>query len=327
MIEVKNLTMHYGSTVAVDDASFNVEKGQILGLLGPNGAGKTTIMRILTTYIVPTSGTATVGGHDVIKEPIAVRKMIGYHPESVPLYGDMQVCDYLKFVARSRGVFGKKLSERMDWVVDATGTKEVYKKGIPELSKGFRQRVGLAQALIHDPQVLILDEPTVGLDPLQIVDIRRLVRSLAREKTIIFSTHILQEVQAVSDRIVIINEGRIIADGTMEELETRAQKSRRLVLTVKASKGAVSDALRRIPDISDWKLLDETDGGMVTFELITPLSKNIWAQVDKLVKEEGWPLKELRHDRITMEETFIALTKASMAESHKSESHEEAKER
>jgi ABC-2 type transport system ATP-binding protein len=221
MIEVKNLTMHYGSTVAVDNASFKVDEGEILGLLGPNGAGKTTIMRILTTYIVPTSGTATVGGHDIIEDPIAVRRMIGYLPETVPLYSDMQVCDYLKFVARSRGIFGKTLSERMDWVVDATGVKEVYKRGIPEISKGFRQRVGLAQALIHDPRVLILDEPTVGLDPLQIVDIRRLIRSLAREKTIIFSTHILQEVQAVSDRIVIINEGRIIADGTMEELGCR----------------------------------------------------------------------------------------------------------
>jgi ABC-2 type transport system ATP-binding protein len=320
MIEVNNLTMHYGSTVAVDDASFKVEKGEILGLLGPNGAGKTTIMRILTTYIVPTSGTATVGGHDIIKNPIAVRRMIGYLPETVPLYGDMQVCDYLKFVARSRRIFGKKLSERMDWVVEATGIKAVFKKGITELSKGFRQRVGLAQALIHDPEVLILDEPTLGLDPLQIVDIRRLISSLSRDKTIIFSTHILQEVQAVSDRIVIINEGRIIADGTMEELENRAKKSRRFVMTVEAAKGAVSDALGRIPDLSDFRLLDETDGGMVTFELITPLGKDIWSQVDRLVKQEGWPLKELREDRITMEETFIALTRASMAESPKARS-------
>jgi len=327
MIEVENLTMHYGSTVAVDEASFKVEKGEILGLLGPNGAGKTTIMRILTTYIVPTSGTATVGGHDVVKNSMAVRRMIGYHPETVPLYDDMQVCDYLKFVARSRGIFGKRLSERMDWVLDVTGIKEVFKKGIPELSKGFRQRVGLAQALMHDPEVLILDEPTVGLDPLQIVDIRRLIRSLAREKTIIFSTHILQEVQAVSDRIVIINEGRIIADGTMAELENRAQKSRRFVLTVEAAKGAVADALGRILDISDFKPLDEADGGTVTFELICPLSKDIWQQVDKLVKQKGWPLKELREDKITMEETFIALTKASMVKPHRAESKDDAEER
>ncbi len=324
MIEVKNLTMHYGSTVAVDNASFEVEKGEILGLLGPNGAGKTTIMRILTTYIVPTSGTATIGGHDVIKQPIAVRKMIGYLPETVPLYTDMQVSQYLKFVAKSRGMFGKKLSGRMEWVVDATGIKSVFKKGISELSKGFRQRVGLAQALIHDPEVLILDEPTIGLDPLQIVDIRTLVRSLAREKTIIFSTHILQEVEAVSDRIVIINEGKIIADGTMEELENRAKKSRRHVLTVEASRGAVSDALGRIPDISDFRLVDETDRGAVTFELISPLNKDIGPQVDRLVKQEAWPLKELREDRITMEETFIALTRASMAESRKAVSRQEA---
>jgi ABC-2 type transport system ATP-binding protein len=327
MIEVTNLIMHYGSTVAVDDASFNVEKGEILGLLGPNGAGKTTIMRFLTTYIVPTSGTASVGGHDIIKDPIAVRRMIGYLPETIPLYSDMQVCNYLKFVAKSRAIFGKKLKERMDWVVDRTGIKGVFKKGIGELSKGFRQRVGLAQSLIHDPEVLILDEPTIGLDPLQIVDIRTLIRSLAREKTIIFSTHVLQEVEALSDRIVIINEGKIIADGTLEELENRAMKARRHILTVQASKGAVSDALGRIPDIRDFNLLDETDSGAVTFELICPLNKDICPQVDRLVKEEKWPLKELREDKTTMEETFIALTRASMAQSQKAGSQEEAKER
>lgn len=313
MIDVKNLTMHYGSTVAVDDASFGVQKGEILGLLGPNGAGKTTIMRILTTYIVPTSGTATVGGHDIIQNPIEVRKMIGYLPETIPLYTDMQVCHYLKFVAKSRGIFAKNLRERMGWVVDTTGIKEVFKKGIGELSKGFRQRVGLAQALIHDPQVLILDEPTVGLDPLQVVDIRRLIRSLAREKTIIFSTHILQEVEAVSDRIVIINEGRIIADGTLQELESRAKKSRRYILTVEASKGAVTNGLSRLSHISGHKLLDDTDGRTVTFELVCPLAKDVLPEIDRLVRDENWPLRELKEDRISMEETFIALTRASMA--------------
>jgi ABC-2 type transport system ATP-binding protein len=321
MIDVKNLTMHYGSTIAVDDASFGVQKGEILGLLGPNGAGKTTIMRILTTYIVPTSGTATVGGYDIIENPIEVRKMIGYLPETIPLYTDMQVCHYLKFVAKSRGIFGKKLRERMDWVVDTTGTKEVFKKGIGELSKGFRQRVGLAQALVHDPQVLILDEPTVGLDPLQVVDVRRLIRSLAREKTIIFSTHILQEVEAVSDRIVIINEGRIIADGTLEELENRAKKSRRYILTVEASKGAVVNGLARLAHCSSTKLLEDRDAGgeargtgrTLTFELVCPLTNDILPEVDRLVREENWPLRELKEDRISMEETFIALTRASMA--------------
>ena len=210
-------------------------------------------------------------------------------------------------VSRSSGAF----SSAEDGLFTLIGSE--VKKGIGELSKGFRQRVGLAQALIHDPQVLILDEPTVGLDPLQVVDVRRLIRSLAREKTIIFSTHILQEVEAVSDRIVIINEGRIIADGTLEELESRAKKSRRYILTVEASKGAVVNGLARLSHCSSHKLLDDTDGRTVTFELVCPLTKDILPEVDRLVREENWPLRELKEDRITMEETFIALTRASMA--------------
>jgi len=225
MIEVKNLSMQYGPIVALDGVSFQANPGEVLGLLGPNGAGKTTAMRILTTYLYPSSGTAKVNGFDILEDPIEVRKSLGYLPETVPLYGDMRVDEYLTFVGRSRGLESARLTERMDWVREACQLKPVWKHLLGELSKGYGQRVGLAQALIHDPKVLILDEPTSGLDPIQIIGIRKLVKSLAQEKTVIFSTHILQEVEALADRIVIINEGKLVAQGTKRELAEKVLNS------------------------------------------------------------------------------------------------------
>ena len=213
MIEAKNLTMHYGATCALDNVSFRTSEKEVVGLLGPNGAGKTTLMRILTTFIYPTKGTASICGHDITENPLAARKTLGYLPENPPLYVDMRVDEYLDFVGRSRGLSSAKLKERKEWVIEATQIRKVYKHTIFELSLGYRQRVGLAQALIHDPQVVILDEPTSGLDPMQIVGIRKLIKDLSREKTVIFSTHILQEASAVSDRLLIIDQGRIIAQG------------------------------------------------------------------------------------------------------------------
>jgi len=223
MIEVKDLTMCYGPVMALDHVSFQANSGQVLGLLGPNGAGKTTAMRILTTYLYPSSGTAKVDGFDILEDPIEVRRRIGYLPETVPLYGDMRVDEYLIFVGKARGLEGMKLGERLDWVKSACHLKGVWKHLLSELSKGYGQRVGLAQALIHDPKVLILDEPTSGLDPIQILEIRTLVKSLAQDKTILFSTHILQEVEALADRIVIINEGKLVAEGTRQELAAQVQ--------------------------------------------------------------------------------------------------------
>src|SRR5436190_8932505 len=213
MIQAENLSMAYGSVRALSGASFTVTRGEVLGLLGPNCAGKTTTLRILTTALRPTSGRVLVDGVDAAADPVAVRKRIGYLPETAPLYADMVVAEYLAFVARSRGVRGAALTKARQRVVADCALETVYYRPIAQLSKGFRQRVGLAQALIHDPDVLILDEPTSGLDPLQILGIRDLVKRLARSKTILFSTHILQEVQAVSDRVMIINEGRIVATG------------------------------------------------------------------------------------------------------------------
>lgn len=229
MIDVQSLTMRYGSVTALENVSFLANPGEILGLLGPNGAGKTTAMRILTTYLYPSSGTAKVGGFDIRENPIEVRKLIGYLPETVPLYGDMRVDEYLVFVGRARGLGRAKLAERLEWVKNACHLKSVWKHLLCELSKGFGQRVGLAQALIHDPKVLILDEPTSGLDPLQIIEIRTLVKSLAKEKTILFSTHILQEVEALADRIVILNEGKLVAQGTKQELAEKVRNSGKAV--------------------------------------------------------------------------------------------------
>jgi ABC-2 type transport system ATP-binding protein len=223
MIDVQSLTMRYGSHEALSKVSFQANEREILGLLGPNGAGKTTAMRLLTTYLYPSSGTAKIDNFDIIEQAEEVRKRIGYLPETAPLYPDMQTDEYLIFVGRARGLSGKKLTERLRWVREACGIESVWKHTITQLSKGYRQRVGLAQALIHDPKVLILDEPTSGLDPLQIIGIRNLIKELAKDKTIIFSTHILQEVEATANRIVIINEGQIVAKGTQQQLEEQVR--------------------------------------------------------------------------------------------------------
>ena len=218
MVEVFDVAKNYGSVQAVDGVSFRAAPGEILGLLGPNGAGKTTIMKILTCYHFPSAGNAWVNGFNVFANPIEVKQNIGYLPEHTPLYGELNVQEYLTFMARARGVDPREQAERIQWVVDVCGLKGVRYRSIDALSKGYRQRTGLAQAIIHDPAILILDEPTTGLDPNQIVEIRRLIRTLGKEKTVILSTHYLQEVEAVCDRVVILNEGRIAAEGTTAQI-------------------------------------------------------------------------------------------------------------
>ncbi len=222
MIDAKNLSMLYGSTRAVDSVSFKIDEKEIVGFLGPNGAGKTTLMRILTTFIYPTQGTAAINGIDILEHPIEARRQIGYLPETPPLYADMRVDEFLAFVGRARGLRGRTYRERKDWTVEACSLAPVWKHNVSELSLGFRQRVGLAQALLHDPKVVILDEPTSGLDPIQIIGIRHLIQQLAKTKTILFSTHILQEASAISNRLLIMNNGRLVAKGTIAELRDQA---------------------------------------------------------------------------------------------------------
>lgn len=312
MIEADKLTMHYGPVVAVEDASFVVRPKEVVGLLGPNGAGKSTILKIVTTYLWPTSGTVRVCGKDVLTEPMEVRKRIGYLPEMPPLYMDMEVRDYISFVGRARGLGGDELRKRTGWVLERCGIKEVFRTPIRELSKGYRQRTALAQALIHDPEVVILDEPTSGLDPHQIIAIRKLVRELAEEKTVILSTHILQEVEAIADRIVIISQGHIVADGTFEELRRSAMKLQRAEVVPAAGRSEVKSALDGLRDAKKVTFRGERDG-RPRFRVEADHDKDILGQIDRLVREKGWEVRELHDVPYSLEETFLALTEAEKA--------------
>lgn len=299
--------MHYGPVVALHKANFSVERGEVVGLLGPNGAGKSTTMKILTTYLYPTDGVASVGGESVLDSPLAVRKLIGYLPEILPLYPEMEVRDYLTFVGRARGLSHGQLNQRLDWVVDRCGLKPMYRKLARELSKGYRQRVGLAQALIHDPQVVILDEPTSGLDPHQILEIRQLVRELAHDKTVLLSTHILQEIEAVADRIVIINSGRIVGDGTLDELRARTQRVERAALVVTADRKVVEPELKKLPQIQHVRCT-RSDEESAHFELDATVGSQLTRNLAKLVQEQGWQIEGLTAHPPSLEETFLALT-------------------
>lgn len=314
MIEAANLTMHYGPVKALQDASFEVHEGELVGLVGPNGAGKSTTMKILTTYLYPTAGRAKVAGFDVLSEPIEVRRRIGYLPEVLPLYMDMEVSTYLSFVGRARGLEGARLRERTDWVLARCGLESVYRKIISELSKGFRQRTGLAQALIHDPEVVILDEPTSGLDPHQILEVRELVRELAQTKTVILSTHILQEVQATADRIVIINRGQIVGNGTLDELRHRAQSGERARIGVKAKADEAKKAIEGIDGVEEVQPLGD-DSGFELFEVKAPVGNRIWRSLGDVAAEKGWTLCELGERPFSLEETFLALTEAQVGDS------------
>ena len=309
-ISIKSLVMRYGTFTALNRVSFEVGDGEILGLLGPNGAGKTTLMRVLTTYLYPSEGTATVAGCDIVRQSLEVRRRIGYLPETAPLYLDMLVDEYLVFIGRARGLSSAVIRERLDWLQGACGLKPVWKHTLSELSRGYRQRVGLAQALIHDPSVLILDEPTSGLDPLQIIGIRQLIRSLAQQKTIIFSTHILQEVEALADRIVIINDGVVVADGTRETIVKRALGIQRVRLAVAADKDLVRQALEGLQACEEIVYEGLAGASVHRFLLRGRSGHPLIRLVDELVKQRGWPLTQLTEDGASLEEAFISLLSA-----------------
>jgi len=311
-IAVRNLTKTYGGQMAVDNISFEVKTGEILGFLGPNGAGKTTTMKILTCYMPPTAGSAEVDGLDVIEHSLAVRRKIGYLPEMNPLYHEMNVLDYLEYSAQLHGLRGGAVQHRIREMVQVCGLESVRHKDIGEMSKGFRQRVGLAQAMIHDPEVLILDEPTSGLDPNQIVEIRNLIKKLGRAKTVILSTHILSEVQATCDRVLIINEGKIVADGTPEHLQQEFHGNESLTLELRVGSGdplqEVAPHLRTLASVTDVTLLAEKSG-VSRFEVFCEKGSDVREAAFRLAVSRGWVLLEMQRKATTLEEVFHKLTK------------------
>ena len=310
MINIENLTKYYGPTLAVDSVSFEVARGEVVGFLGPNAAGKTTTMRIITCYLKPTSGTVSVAGYDIHDDPVEVRKRIGYLPENNPLYPEMNVVDYLNYIAELRQVPASERSRRVKEMIGITGLGDVLWKDIGELSKGFRQRVGLAQSMIHDPDILIFDEPTSGLDPNQIVEIRQLIREIGREKTVILSTHILPEVSATCNRVVIINDARLIASGTTDELVNRAQGADVVTAGINGPEEAVFQALRQADFVSEFrKVREEPEGEAAWLTLeIESAGGDIREKLFRLVVEKNWSLRELKLEKMSLEEVFAKLT-------------------
>jgi ABC-2 type transport system ATP-binding protein len=304
MIEVEHLTKTYGQISAVNDVSFTVERGEILGFLGPNGAGKTTTMRILTCFIPATSGSARVAGFDVFTDSLEVRRRIGYLPERVPLYGDMSVDSYLDFVARIKGVPSRDRRRQIEEIKERCGIEEISNRLIAKLSRGYAQRVGIAQALLNDPEVLILDEPTVGLDPNQIVEIRNLIKSLAGKRTIILSTHILPEVSMICDSVAIINEGRIVARDTLNHLA--ADKQIRLNLVVRGPKEEVLRTVLALEGVDSAVLAADDD--YARLRVVFKPEIDVREDLSNKIVKNGWGLLELRPDQANLEEVFIRAT-------------------
>ena len=309
MIEVKQVTRYFGRVMAVDRVSFQVEKGEILGFLGPNAAGKTTTMRILTTYLPATSGTASVAGFDVHQDSMQVRKRIGYLPENPPLYTEMRVADYLEFVARIKGVDPRTRKHAIAETMDKTGISSVSRRVIKQLSKGFKQRVGLAQALVHDPDVLILDEPTVGLDPKQIIEVRELIRSLAGDHTIILSTHILPEVSMTCERVVIIDQGRVVAEDTPDNLTRKLAGSQRFTLIAGGPAGGILELLGKVEGVRQVKLLESGAPAQThQFHIEGDAEGSINPAIARAIVEKGWDLFELRPEGLSLEDVFLRVT-------------------
>jgi ABC-2 type transport system ATP-binding protein len=313
-IAVRNLTKYYDTAKAINDISFDVKTGEILGFLGPNGAGKTTTMKIITCYMPPTSGSVEVEGFDIAEHSFEVRKKIGYLPEMNPLYFDMNVLEYLEYSARLHGLKDALLKSRLKEMIDVCGIANVRHKDIGELSKGFRQRVGLAQAMIHDPEVLILDEPTSGLDPNQIVEIRNLIRQLGRAKTVVLSTHILTEVQATCDHVIIINDGVIVADGTLEQLQQDFRGSEKISLELKLPAGKIVNAMTDIyPKFKEISQVESVEyggheGDLYKFSILTVKGIDIREELFKRAVSEKWVLLEMSRKATSLEEVFRKLT-------------------
>lgn len=307
MIEVKNLTKRYGNNVALDHVSFTVEDGSILGFLGPNGAGKSTTMNIVTGYLSATEGTVSISGHDILDEPNEARKLIGYLPELPPLYLDMTVQEYLNFMYDLKKVKLPR-EKHIREICSLTKIQNVYKRLIGNLSKGYRQRVGIAQALLGNPPVLILDEPTVGLDPKQIIEIRNLIKNLGRNHTIILSSHILSEVQAVCERVIIINSGKLVADGATDRLAHDLSTDHRIIARIAGPEHEVLHAIRAMDKVVEVVSMGEKEPGVYEYHIEAEMDQDIRRDLFALLTRKGWPLMSSRNTDLTLEEIFLRLT-------------------
>lgn len=325
MIRVENLIKNYGGIVAVDDLSFNVAKGEIVGFLGPNGAGKTTTMRILACYMPASSGTVEIDGRDVFSQSLEVRQRIGYLPENVPLYTDMRVSEYLKYRGKLKGMHGKYLRTRMSDVVDMCELGDVKKRIISQLSKGFRQRIGLADALMHEPELLILDEPTIGLDPNQIRNIRNLIKHLGGRHTILLSSHLLAEVEMTCERVLIINRGKIVASDTPENLAGALKGNMQVVVEIKADSRDVCVELEKIKGVV--RVSCEREGTWNVFLCETIRGVDPRGDIFETVSRRGWKLRELREERRNLEDIFVELTSVGVERALREESVTEVRSR
>ena len=322
MIEVQDLSKAFGEKTAVDHITFSVNKGEILGFLGPNGAGKTTTMRVLTGYLPATQGTAKIGGFDVFDDSMEVRRRIGYLPENPPLYFDMTVASYLDFVARIKNVPPEKRAQQVESAMEMTKIADKRDELIKRLSRGYKQRVGLAQAIVHDPDVIILDEPTVGLDPKQIIEVRHLIKSLAGNHTIILSTHILPEVSMTCDRVIIINNGKIVAVDTPENLTRQLKGGERIRIEAQAPEQQLRDALQKIPGAQKVQVESLGSGGRAIAVVEASQGADLRSQVAAKVVGQGWPLYELRGEGLSLEEIFLQLTTEDPAHKQPDKSEE-----
>jgi ABC-2 type transport system ATP-binding protein len=313
MITVKGLTKRYARNTAVDHISFEVQKGQIVGFLGPNGAGKTTTMRMLTCFLPPTAGSAIVAGFDVLEQPMEVKRRIGYLPETPPLYPEMSAAEYLEFVGKLKGLSGLALRQRIDYVTGRCNIDDVKHKLLGKLSKGYRQRVGLAQAIIHNPDVLILDEPTAGLDPKQINETRELIKSLAGDHTILLSTHILPEVEQTCEQVIIINRGKVVATDSVQHLQNRARGVESVLVEVGGRNGSLdaAEAQQRLEQVAGagHVVAKETRDDRAIFEVENRMERSIRGDLARAVVQAGWDLNELRSAAMSLEEVFLELTR------------------
>jgi len=310
MVEIKKLSKHFGSLMAVNDISFQVKQGEVLGFLGPNGAGKSTTMKMITGFLTPSVGSVTVNGHDIVQNPLAVKQRIGYLPEGAPAYPDMTPASFLEFVAQVRGLRGSDKQSRIEDTVKKVHLEGVLYQSIDTLSKGFKRRVGLAQAILHDPEVLILDEPTDGLDPNQKHEVRTLIKNMAEEKVIILSTHILEEVHAVCTRAIIIADGKILADGTPTELEAKSQFHNTVTMTLHSSTGKakqIRQSLLKLPGVQKLDTLVE-DNSMLSYQIFPHAHRSIIGEISQHARNQQWKVEELHVDKGRLDEVFRSIT-------------------